>query len=60
MSPHFTYFDAELGVAEERSETYKLYDERVPEVTTTLSAKSADGIDGCAVEQVGAVRGMWL
>lgn len=53
---HVSHLNARQGADEERSESYQVYDERVPQSATTPSTKSADRVPGSARKQASAVR----
>lgn len=54
--PATTRSDAPQGEGENRSETYKKYDERESQPSTQRSAESASGVSGSAGEQARAPR----
>lgn len=52
------HLDGAQGAGEERSETYQVYGEQVPEPATQRSAKSTGSMPGFAGQQAGAVQSL--
>lgn len=56
MQLYFSQSDVAQGAAEERSEPYETYGERVLEAATPRSAESSKVVSGFARKQIAAVR----